>query len=112
MEASNATNFNEEHVQTTVLQILKKDGAINNTLDLAKELNITHADLDKVLKSLLVDDYVKLEVLEKKLIELTAEGKGYAENGTPEFQYASLLELNKSTPISEVINNIDNNHLV
>jgi DNA-binding MarR family transcriptional regulator len=84
MEAS-ATQFNEEQVQTRILQILKQDGSIGNTIDLANELKISHADLDKVLKSLLVDEYIKLEVIEKKLIELTAEGKDYIEKGTPEF---------------------------
>jgi len=34
--------------------------------------------LEKVLKSLLAEDYLKLEVIEKKLIELTDEGLGYA----------------------------------
>jgi hypothetical protein len=33
----------------------------------------------------LVDEYVKLTVIEKKLIELTDEGKSYAANGSPEF---------------------------
>ena len=40
--------------------------------------------------------------MERKLIELSAEGKGYSEKGTPEFQYASALEMNKPTPKSEV----------
>jgi len=51
---------------------------------------------------LLVDDYVVLEVIERKLIGLSQEGRGYVEKGTPEFQYASALELNKPTPKAEV----------
>lgn len=95
MEKSNHTN--EEHVQTHVLQTLHKNDIINDTLDIAKELDMSHVELDKVLKSLLVDDYVVLEVLEKKYIELTKEGEGYVEKGTPEYQYASALELNVPT---------------
>jgi hypothetical protein len=48
------------------------------------------------------DDYIKLEVIEKKLLELTEEGKSYVEKGTPEYQYASALELNKPIPKAEV----------
>ena len=52
--------------------------------------------------SLSSEDYVALHNQEKKIIELTAEGRGYAEKGTPEFQYTSALEMNKPTPKSEV----------
>jgi DNA-binding MarR family transcriptional regulator len=64
---------------------LHANTSIEDTLDLAKELAITHIDLDKVLKSLLVDDYIVLTVIERKLVELSDEGKGYVANGTPEF---------------------------
>jgi len=40
---------------------------------------------------LLADDYVELKVNERKLVELSTEGKGYVENGTPEFQFANAL---------------------
>ena len=32
-----------------------------------------------------------LEVIERRTLALSAEGQGYATNGTPEFQYASAL---------------------
>lgn len=41
--------------------------------------------MEPVLKSLLVDEYIVLTVLERKLIELTEEGLSYASNGSPEF---------------------------
>jgi len=41
--------------------------------------------LESVLKSLSAEDYIKLNVIERKEIELTDEGKSYAENGSPEF---------------------------
>jgi hypothetical protein len=37
------------------------------------------------LKSLLVDDFVVLDVIERRKIELTVEGREYAEKGTPEY---------------------------
>ena len=40
----------------------------------ARELGVAHTDLDKSLKSLLVDDYLVLNVIERKIIELTDEG--------------------------------------
>jgi phenylalanyl-tRNA synthetase alpha chain len=43
-----------------------------------------------------------LEVIERRKIELTEEGKGYADNGTPEYQYANALELNVTTLKTEV----------
>ena len=41
--------------------------------------------LDATVKSLLVDEFVVLDVIERRELALTDEGKGYAENGTPEF---------------------------
>ena len=51
---------------------------------------------------MLVDDYLVLSVLEKKMVELSDEGKSYVAKGTPEYQYASALELNKPTEKAEV----------
>ena len=53
--------------------------------------------LDAAVKSLLVDEFVVLDVIERRELALTDEGKGYAENGTPEFQYASALEVGVET---------------
>jgi phenylalanyl-tRNA synthetase alpha chain len=50
----------------------------------------------------LVDDYLVLTVIERKMLELTDEGALYASKGTPEYQYASALELDVPTPKSEV----------
>jgi len=36
------------------------------------------------LKSLLVDDYVEMEVKELREVKLTEEGSSYASKGTPE----------------------------
>ena len=62
--------------------------------------------MDAALKSLLVDDFVKLDVISKQKLELTKEGAGYAEKGTPEFQYASALVADEVTAKSEVENRV------
>lgn len=58
--------------------------------------------VDAALKSLNVDDFVALEVIEKRRIELTEEGRGYSENGTPEYQYASAMEFNVTVTKADV----------
>ena len=63
----------------------KNKGVIENTEEFSKEQDIPTDQLEPVLKSLLVDDYIVLNVLERKLIELTEEGLSYAKNGSPEF---------------------------
>lgn len=87
----------DESVQNAILKHLFDNNTIEDTLEFAKTLGVTHLELDKSLKSLLVDDYLALQVIEKKLLELTEEGSQYAENGTPEFIYASALEVKVPT---------------
>lgn len=53
------------------------------------------------MKSLLVDDYLQLQVIEQKLVELSEEGASYAQKGTPEYQYTSGLEFNVSVNKAE-----------
>ncbi len=90
-------------MEASILTTLKDKSEIANSMDFAAAEGVTHAEVDAILKSLLVDDYVVLQVLERKVVELTAEGKAYQENGTPEFQYANALELNKPTPKADVL---------
>ena len=40
--------------------------------------------MDAALKSLNVDEFVDLKVIEKRRVELTAEGEGYLTNGSAE----------------------------
>jgi len=40
---------------------------------------------ENTLKSLTAEEYIKLNVIERKEIELTDEGRSYAQNGSPEF---------------------------
>ena len=47
--------LSDEDIQSKILQHLNSNDAIENTLDFAQSLGITHADLDKNLKSLNAD---------------------------------------------------------
>lgn len=75
----------DEQLQQHVLTLLNDGGSIADTADLVSSLSITPAKLDAAVKSLLVDEYVVLEVIERRKIELSEEGQGYARDGTPEF---------------------------
>lgn len=76
---------------------MHNEGEIKDSRVIASQLNISAVELDKVLKSLLVDDYIKLKVIEFKTIEPTEEGSSYLSTGTPEFQYVQSLV--KDTPV-------------
>lgn len=70
--------------QQLILDLLNKNNEIPNTADLVSEQYPAQV-LDAALKSLNVDEYVQLHVIEVKMIELSEEGRGYAINGTPEY---------------------------
>jgi phenylalanyl-tRNA synthetase alpha chain len=95
VEASNPA-ASEDHVVSSILQHLAAHSLIEDTLAYAAQLGLPHTELDKSLKSLLVDDYLTLTVLERKLLELTDEGAQYATKGTPEYQYAAALPFNEA----------------
>ena len=60
---------------------------------LVASLCVTKEKMDAALKSLNVDEYVDLQVIEKRKIELTQEGEGYLQNGSAEVQYINALEM-------------------
>jgi len=57
-------------------------------------------DLEAVLKSLSAEEYIKLTVIERKEIELTDEGRSYAQNGSPEFQFVSKMAMDESVDLA------------
>ena len=59
-------------------------------------------DLDPVLKSLNAEDYLVLKVIEKKLIELTDEGLGYANDGSPEFYFVSNMKMGETVSMADM----------
>jgi len=97
-----STTLTDEQLQAHVLQTLQKNNTIADSNEIVDSFKCSPAQVDAVLKSLLVDEYVILKVIERKVIELTEEGRGYAENGTPEYQYANCLELNVATTKADV----------
>jgi phenylalanyl-tRNA synthetase alpha chain len=68
-----------------------KSGQNFSTLDLSAELRIPHQEAVGACKSLEMNEVIKLEKLEKKLIELTADGKDCLERGSPENQVIIFL---------------------
>ena len=103
VESINTSSHQQvDELQDKILKYLHANGAIEDTAVYAKELGVAHTDLDKSLKSLLVDDYLVLTVIERKVIELTDEGATYASKGTPEYQYASALVMGVVTEKSDV----------
>lgn len=81
---------------------LNEKETIADSADVCTALSVTPAKMDAALKSLLVDEFVVLEVIERRKIELTAEGQQYVTEGTPEFQYASALQVGAETLKTEV----------
>jgi len=72
-------------VEKTVLKYINDNGEIKNTENFNVELKLDKDAFDNTLKSLTADEYIKLNSIERKEIELTDEGKSYAQNGSPEF---------------------------
>ena len=89
--AQQVVEMTDEELQQHVLTQLANNEVIEDSAQIVASLNLTPAKVDAAVKSLLVDEYVVLEVIERRRLDLTAEGQGYATNGTPEFQYASAL---------------------
>jgi predicted transcriptional regulator len=73
VESINTTSSGDE-LQNKILKFLHANNTIEDTSVYARQLDVAHTDLDKSLKSLLVDDYLVLTVIERKFIELTDEG--------------------------------------
>ena len=72
-------------VEKRVLQYINDNGEIKNTENFDVEQKFDKEALDNTLKSLSAEEMIKMNVIERKEIELTDEGKSYAQNGSPEF---------------------------
>lgn len=81
---------------------MNEHNVIENTEIYQEENKIEREELDPVLKSLSAEEYIKLDVIEKKLIELTDEGKSYATNGSPEFQFVSAMTNGEQADMAEM----------
>ena len=72
-------------VEKTVLKYINDNREIKNTENFDVEQKLDKVAFENTLKSLSAEEYIKLNVIERKEIELTDEGKSYAQNGSPEF---------------------------
>lgn len=72
-------------LEQTVLSLLASNNLIEDTWNLALELQVDHQQIVGVLKSLLADNYVADEALVTKFWTLTEEGLEIATNGSPEY---------------------------
>ena len=95
-----------QDVEKLVLGFLGENSVIENTESFQTEKNVSKDTLEPVLKSLEAEDYIKLTVIEKKLIELTEEGEGYAKNGSPEFQFVQKIQLGEKVDMAEMENRV------
>ena len=66
--------MSDEQLQLHILTVLNDNGEIADSADLCAQLGVTAPKMDAALKSLNVDEYVVLEVIERKSIQLTQEG--------------------------------------
>jgi len=89
-------------IETQVLAHLDAHTQIANTEVYQFESKTDKDVLEPVLKSLSAEEYIKLDVLERKVIELTDEGKGYALSGSPEFQFVSKMAMGEQCDMAEM----------
>ena len=87
-------------VEKTVLKYMNDNGEIKNTENFHVELKVDKEAFDNTLKSLSAEEYIKLNVIERKEIELTDEGKSYAQNGSPEFQFVTNMVVGEVTSMA------------
>lgn len=87
-------------IQDEILAQLSKAESLNS-VDLQTQFNLTHEALYAELVSLLALNYIRIENRKITRVVLTAEGKNYAEQGTPEARIFALASL-EGTP-KEVI---------
>ena len=73
-----------DEIQQKILDELKSNNAIEDSDALVAVLGVGRDKMDAALKSLNVDEYVDLNVIEKRKVELTGEGLGYLTNGSAE----------------------------
>lgn len=82
--------------------LLERDGEIADSETLIAASQQSHETVDAALKSLLVDEFVALSVIEVKMIKHSDEGAAYAKDGTPEFQYAIAAPFDEEVPKEQV----------
>ncbi|EAY19533.1 phenylalanyl-tRNA synthetase, alpha subunit family protein [Trichomonas vaginalis G3] len=80
--------------------LAKQDGL--NSLELAQQLGIAHDKLYAIILSLQALNLITFENKTEQKNEATAEGKFYAQNGTPEFKFAKFVSENPGKNAKEL----------
>ena len=96
-------------VEKTVLKYINDNGEIKNTENFDVQLKVDKEAFDNTLKSLSAEEYIKCNVIERKEIELTDEGKSYAKNGSPEFQFVSNMVVGEVTSMATMEGKVGKN---
>jgi len=81
-----------EELKQKVKQTLQDAGQILDSLQYAKEHEVSHEKLVGILKSLEAEEQVKTKGVKEEGWKLSAEAEKYVENGSPEFQVWNLLK--------------------
>lgn len=93
--------FTADQLESHILNLLNVNGEIPDSESIVEASKQSSEVVDAALKSLLVDEYVVLDVIEVKFLKHSAEGAEYASKGTPEYQYAMAApydqEVSKAT---------------
>lgn len=101
------TGVSSDDLEQVVLNIIARDGLINDTWDTAIEMKLDHQVLVGVLKSLMVDRYVSDEPVSVTYWALTDEGKDVAKNGSPEIQVFNAVPVG-GISVSDLNNSLGN----
>jgi phenylalanyl-tRNA synthetase alpha chain len=92
---------NPDQTKLNILSILK-DNPNKTTLELQDELKLDHNKVVGECKSLEMAEIIKLDVKDKKIITLTADGKDVVEHGSPEVQFLNFLKANPNSTKKDI----------
>ncbi|KAG2319749.1 hypothetical protein Bca52824_012962 [Brassica carinata] len=96
-----------EMAEEAILGFLKNNDEIPDSGEFAVEHDLDHEQVKNVIKSLQGFGYIEAKVLRRELWDLTDEGKKYAAEGSPEFQFFSAVPEEGSISIDDLKRMLD-----
>jgi len=90
-----------QDIEKIIIETLAK-ADIADSKDFCAEHQIDLQDLDGVLKSMAISEFVAINNLEVKTFEITPEGQEYLDKGTPEFNLTVSIEVGKDALIKDL----------
>ena len=94
--------INTEELQKLILKTVNDEGMIADTADFCKKHGYTSEDIYPAINSLVSRNMLASDVIEIRVIELTDEGKSYAVNGSPEFQFVMAMKTGEKVDMAEM----------